>query len=118
MNNIKEVMIDKEFKFNLTEQEFAEKGKEAAALSQDLSKIQYEFKEVKETFASRIKTKQAQRNLLLKCINDGFEKRTVQCNMIKDFDSKLVQYWFKGELMEERAMLEGEMQIEMKGVRS
>lgn len=111
--NPKGTKVSKPIAFDLTEKEFSEKGQEAASLSKEVRSLVGEFEGIKEDWKAKIKDREAKRDELLTVIHAKKEVRTVDTVMVKDFASKIVQYWFEGEVVEERAMTENEVQMEM-----
>jgi hypothetical protein len=105
--------MEKEFSFELTEKETAHKGLEAAALAKECAEIERDFDRVKKEFSARIKDRESRRDELLTVIDEQKELRTVEVLMTKDFNSKLVQFWFKNKVLEERAMTQQELQMEL-----
>lgn len=109
-SNPKGTKVSKEFMFKLTESESNEKGKNAAALRQEVKDLELQFEEVKETWKAKIKTREAKRDELLDVVHAQEEKRIVDSILVKDFESKEIQYWFEGEIVEKRTMTANEMQ--------
>lgn len=110
---VKGIRVTKEFEFDLTNEEFAERGKQAAALAGEVLSLELEFEEVKETWKAKIKSREAKRDDLLAAIRAKKEKRTVEATMVKDFDSKEIQYWVGGAIVERRTMTAEELQQDL-----
>lgn len=104
--------VTKEFEFKLTEAEFSEKGKSAAALSREVTDLKVQFEEVKDTWNAKIKTRAAKRDDVLAVIHAKKEKRTVDAVLVKNYDAKEIEYWFEGEVLERRTMTDSELQVE------
>jgi hypothetical protein len=97
-------IVTKTLTFTLTETEIANRGRDAADTRSELTEIMAEFEEIKQDFKGRIGAREAMLTSLLRTIKRGTEERTVECEMVKDFDRMTVQYVFNGAIMEERAM--------------
>lgn len=106
--------VTKEFLFKLTQAEFADKGQEAAARCKEAEKLSSQFEEVKTEWKAKITAVEAKRDELLAVIHAKEEKRTVDAILVQDFEGKRIQYWFEGRVIEERAMTEAELQMELK----
>jgi hypothetical protein len=109
--------VTKEFEFKLTVTEIADKGKQAAALFKEIKGLDVEFEAVKDEWKAKIKDREAKRDDLLGVINAGVELRQTESVMVKNFDTRTVEYWVEVEgdwdLVESRAMTESESQTEM-----
>lgn len=111
--NIKEQEISKKLTFELTQEEIANKGRDAAKLSKELFELELDFDDVKKAWKARISAKSQELSKTLKVIDAGTEDREVVCTCRKDYDSLTVQYIYGGKLMEERAMSIEERQLEL-----
>lgn len=105
--------VSKDLTFKLTETEFADKGKKAAALNLDLFKTNTEFEDIKKDFKSRIAATELEIAKTLKVIREGEETRNVRCQMVKKFEENRIEYVFNGTVMESRTMEAYERQMEM-----
>ena len=105
--------VTKEFLFDLTEQEFAEKGKAAAALCQEVKDLDVQFEEVKDNWKAKIKAREAKRDDILAVIHAKKEKRSVESVLVKNYDTKEMEYWFEGKVVERRTMTADEVQTEL-----
>lgn len=104
--------VTKDFIFKLTEAEFAEKGRNAAALAGEVAELELQFAEVKENHKAKIQAREAARDEALALIRAKEESRTVDAIMVKNFDEKEIQYFYAGELIESRTMTYDELQDE------
>ena len=103
--------ITKEFTFKLNDKEVADRGRAAGKLRREINALVAELEEIKAERTAAIKAKAAERDHHLSVIDDGKENRLVEVEMRKNFEAKLIQYYFKGALLEERAMSPEEMQM-------
>jgi hypothetical protein len=104
--------VTKDFVFKLTEAEFAEKGRNAAALAGEVAELELQFAEVKENHKAKIQAREAARDEALAIIRAKEETRTVDAILIKNFDEKEIQYFYAGEVIESRTMTYDELQDE------
>lgn len=112
-SDMQEKIVDKELNFKLTEEDFAEKGKEAGRLAGELNKLNIEFDAVKKQWKEKLNEKEAELSKVLGTIRRGDEDRMVKCVMRKDFTRHVVQYLFNGDVMHEREMKMDERQMEL-----
>lgn len=96
--------------------------KERALLAHDLSTGYSELLELKDEkasvvsdFNSRIKEQEANLKATNRKLRDGYEQREAECGVTRDFDKMKVYYHdlMTGELVKERAMLPGDMQLDL-----
>jgi hypothetical protein len=104
--------VTKDFVFKLTEAEFAEKGRNAAALAGEVAELELQFAEVKENHKAKIQAREAARDEALAIIRAKEETRTVDAILVKNFDEKEIQYFYAGEVIESRTMTYDELQDE------
>jgi len=105
--------VERELKFKLTESEFAEKGKQAAEASKKLAELEFEFEMVKRKWKGQIEGQTEIVHSILSVIHAGEEKRHVDCTERKDFEKFVVEYIYRGEIMENRPMQMHERQLEI-----
>jgi hypothetical protein len=105
--------IQKEFTFALNDKDVSKKASEAAKLVNEANKLQVQKDEMNELFKTRISDRRVRSDELLAVIHQKTEKRTVEVTMTKDFNSKLIQYWHQGQMLEERAMTPDETQMNL-----
>jgi len=108
-----EHLVTERLTFKLTQEEYADKGKEAAEKAKELGEVEREFESIKKRFKGRIEEKQGELDDILKTIHRGEEERTVECVQVKDYKRHIVSYVFKGEVMKERPMEMHERQMEL-----
>lgn len=103
--------LKKEFTFPLTQSDRADLGSKAADLSGQIAKEYAELDEIKKEKTAAIRAKEAERDNFLAIIRARKENRVVEATVIRNFEAKLVQYWYQGKLLEERAMTADECQM-------
>lgn len=111
--NPKGKLVKHSLKFNLTDEEKAKRGLEAADLNADIAELTIEKKIATDEYSAKIKDRTARRNDLLKQVKDGVENREVECIEVKNFDAGKVEYYFEGEKMHERELTEEDKQLEL-----
>lgn len=99
--------------FKLTEQELAEKAKEAGKLRHGLNQLLVQFSEVSRDWKNRIKkAEQELINLELVC-HEGKEQRSVTCLEVLNDASNAIEYYYNGELVETRAANDNDRQKQL-----
>lgn len=111
--DVQEKQIEKYLNFKLTEQDFADKGKDGGKLAGELNDLEAQFDAVKKQWKEKIDTKQAELDVVLTTIRRGNEDRKVICIEQKDFVGHVVNYIFNGEIMHQRPMEMNERQLEL-----
>jgi hypothetical protein len=110
---VQEKVIEKYLNFKLTEEDFADKGKEAGKISGELNKLEAEFDRIKKEWKEKIEEQEAALSLIHSTIRRGDEDRKVICVEQKDFAKYVVNYVFNGEIMHSRPMEMSERQMEL-----
>ncbi len=105
--------VNKEVWFDLSDAQIAEKAREAAKVSKEVGDLEAEAKDTSASYKSRISKKELEVRGLMQVINAGKESRYCFCDMEKNFERNVVQFYFEGKLVEERAMTHEERQLEM-----
>lgn len=111
--DIEEKLVTKELEFKLTQPEFAEKGKKAAAMAMEIANLEYEFNDAKKAAKGRIDAKKQELSMALRTIRAGVENRQVECTMQKDYVRHVVSYIFNGTVMHQRPLEMSERQMEL-----
>lgn len=110
--------VTKEIDFKLNMVEFAEKGKEAARLCKEIRDLDIQFDGVKQEWKAKIQDREAKRDDLLTVIHAKVERRSAETVMVKNFESKEIEYYHQADgewtIVERRTMTESELQTEMK----
>lgn len=105
--------IEKELEFTLTQEEIAEKGKQAAKYAQEQGEMERQFDKVKKEWTGKINKLEIAVSNELSVIRSGKELRMVECTEEKNFEKKTVRYIWKGKTMLERDMTLNETQMAM-----
>lgn len=102
-------------KVMLTADEERHLGKESALQRQLATRITDEFDGVKADFKSRLERCEAEQNRLSVLLNNGYELRDVECEVISDFKSGQISVvrLDTGEEVEVRPMTEEERQRDL-----
>lgn len=111
--DVQDTVVEEFLDFKLTEDDFAEKGKEAGRTSGELSQLENQFDTVKKDWKEKIENKEGELSVILRTIRAGTEKRKVKCIKQKDFQAHMVRWIFDGQVMHERAMELNERQMEL-----
>jgi hypothetical protein len=109
--------IKRALPFKLTDAEKARKAEQAANLNQKLAEAVEKKKEAVSHHTAGIKNLQAQISERLRCIQDGTERREVQCIEVKNYEGNVVEFWFEGKMLESRPMTADDRQTTMKIVK-
>lgn len=111
-----EVKIVKEhLKCILTEKEIKESGANLARFHSEISDLENQKKSVVSDFKSKIEKATAEADIEARKIQNGYEYRSVECEVQKIFDEKVVQVvrTDTGEIIKQRAMTPDELQEKM-----
>lgn len=106
-------LVKKEVLFELTESEFAERSKIMASLDEQIHQLEREAENMKKRFKAEIELLSGQRRHVSKIVKAGQEIRVVDCTEVQDVEKYLVNYWYRGKLVEQRAMTPDERQLEL-----
>lgn len=101
---VTEEKIQHRVTFALSEEDFAEKGKQVAALNSEISKLNYEFDGAKRTHKAAVALREEEIEQLLTTIRRGKEDREVECVKSYDYEHGIVRFFHAGKVVEERAM--------------
>lgn len=102
------------FSFQLTTEETAKKGLRAAELAVEIVTKEEEANSVKDKFKGEVATLRREQAGLHRTIRAGSEQREVDCEEVKDWDRLLVEWKYKGDVMESRPMTAEERQVKLK----
>lgn len=101
-------------KYDFTPDEIRAKAKSLAIACSDKSNLEDQKKEMTSSFKYKIDGKDAEINSLSTQISNGYEMRSVKCDVKKIFKQGIKEYYYEGELVETRKMLESDYQLEIK----
>lgn len=96
--------------FPLSDEERAKLGDKSAKLEGEIESLEEKKKAEAKKWNDDIKHKRKLVRKYAKEITTGREERDVECVEDKDFEKKKVYYWYKGEVVAERAMVEADQQ--------
>jgi hypothetical protein len=97
--------------FKLTDEEKARKAEAAANLNEELEAAVAAKKVEVEKHTVKIKGLTNKISNTLKAIQTGEERKEVQCTEVKNFEKNLVEYVFKGQVLETREMTAEDRQL-------
>lgn len=99
--------------FKLGDEEKARKGEIAAGLNKKLEEA-VEAKNVDmKKHGAKIKDLTSKVSAQLKMINEGVERRVVQCTAVKNYEGDVIEYWFEGQIMETVKMKDSDRQLNL-----
>ena len=107
--------IKERLKYDFTDTEKLELGRELARELGELNQFEDELKEVKASYKAKIEKSQAAINYNSHKIYSGYEYRLIDCELIKDFDAKYIMKvrLDTGETFDGRPMTADELQQSM-----
>lgn len=108
--------VRERFTFPLSSDELVTKGQEAADLNKQVSEKEYTLSIYKKERKAEIDNLRSNINSTLKVIAAKAENREVECDKIYNYDRKVIEYVYHGELMKERAMDQLEAQTQFSNV--
>ena len=112
MSNVESSKETRSLKCLLLQSEKLQKAEELATVTQQLAQLEEEKKEVSDRMKSRITEASARQSVLAATVASGYEYRQTDCEILRDWEGKriIVTRLDSGEVIEERAMLENELQ--------
>lgn len=107
--------IKERLKYDFTDTEKLELGRELAREIGEMNSYENELKEVKAQYKAKIEKAQAAINLIQQKVYSGYEYRIFDCELVKDFDTKYIMKirLDTGESFGGRPMDPDELQQEM-----
>lgn len=102
------------FEFDVTEEEKAVMADEAAAIEEDITKLNRQLKAQKESLGGQIKHKAKELAEIFEAVRLGKRTKVVECEEIFDFDQNEVRYELAGQVLRARPMEEQERQLQFK----
>lgn len=97
-------IVNKDVPVKLTEDDFARMGKLAADKGAALRSAKDELDRLKKSHKAKIDTLTSELDATLRAIADGEEVRNVECEEVYRFEQNVVETWFNGDRVNERAM--------------
>jgi len=99
--------------FPLNDEEVSKLGHKAAKLEGEIESLEEKKKAEAKKWNDDIKSKRKTVRKIAKEITSGKQDRDVECTEVKNFDTKKVEYWHEGAVVQERAMTEADKQLNM-----
>jgi hypothetical protein len=110
--------------FDLTKDELLKKADLVAAKYGELKAMEIKFEITKKSMKGTIDTLTEEVNTLLETIKTKKEKREIRCQVFKDYDLKVAQYFYdnpiskKTELVKERPLDRFELQMHLDDIKA
>lgn len=101
-------------KYDFTKEELQSKAKQLAVACNDKAQLEDQKKETMSSFKYKIDGKDAEINSLSTQISNGYEMKTVKCDVKKIFKQGVKEYYYEGVLYETKKMTESDYQLEIK----
>lgn len=111
--NIRRAKIKKSFDFALHPLDFDRLTLEHGEITTKISDLEGELEDKKKELKGAIDKLTAEMNRLNRLFRHRKETREVESDVLFDFNSGIVSYWHRGQMLEERAMTGDERQVEM-----
>jgi hypothetical protein len=92
--------------------EIAQKSTQLAETCGDKLRLIEEKKSVNSNYKAKIDEKDSIVSLLSSHITNGYEIKTVECDVEYDYDAGLKRYFFQGVLYDTRSMDDNDRQLE------
>ena len=112
-----EKKFENEFiKYTFTENEKKEIAIEMAQKVANLQQAEDDKKAVASDFKSQIDGIQASVNSAATKLNNGYEMRSIKCEMVPNWDKKMWEYWsveYPSEKVKEKAMTANDLQMKL-----
>jgi len=102
----------------LTEEEKQKISRNLARDTMALHNLELEKKSVMSSYKDKADKAQLAVNISARLINDGYDFREVDCEVVRDYGEKII-YWIRtdtGETVESREMTRSELQLRLKDV--
>jgi hypothetical protein len=93
----------------LTETEKLDYGQQAGSMEKMIAEEETKRKDIN----AKLKEYKTERHRLLTAIEEGEEERTIECEVEMDFENNIVNYLYRGEVVEQRKMEESDRQIKL-----
>lgn len=103
----------REIDFLFTPDELQQQGKRLAIAFQDKCKIEEEKKQTNDVYKTKIDAKQTEIDVLIEQVTVGYERKTVTVEVIRNFESGMREYWYKGEKRGEEPLKAHDHQLDI-----
>lgn len=100
-------------RYSFTPYEIAQKSTQLAETCGDKSRLAEEKKSVMSDYKAKIDAKDSVIGLLSNHITNGYEIKSVECDVEYDFHAGLKRYFWQGELYDTRPMDDNDRQLEI-----
>lgn len=100
-------------RYTFDKNELAQKSTQLAETCGEKSRLVEEKKSVNSDYKAKIDAKDSIIGLLSSNITNGYEIKTVECEVECDYDKGLKRYYYQGVLYETVAMSDEDRQLEM-----
>ena len=104
--------ITREFDVKLDGKEIEKKAHEIADIQQEVEQFEAEQKESNAAFKTKIDERYKKIGELCKAVRSGVETRTLEAEMVKDFNAATKRYFVDGKQIHEEAMTADELQLD------
>lgn len=101
------------FNHRFTDSEIREKSAQLADTCIQKKAIEDEKKTVMSDYTHKLNAKEAEINLISNSISSGFEKKTVTCEVRKDFPKGEKTYWHEGDHIGTEKLTAADHQLQM-----
>lgn len=98
-------------RYQFSKEETAKHSSELAEACAEKQAIEAEKKSMASTLKAKIDAQDSRIGLLSKYITTGYDHRSVECIIKKDFVKGVKEYYFQGELMDTAPMTEEDYQL-------
>lgn len=100
-------------KLSLTEKERLELGEKAGTLSANLDAARSAFAEMRDGWKEQIDALVDQLHEVLAALHSGKIERTVECQVVYDKSTRMIQHLYQGEIVSEKPATEDDLQMEI-----
>lgn len=100
-------------RYSFSKDEVAQKSTQLAETCGEKSHLVDEKKSVMSDYKAKIDAKDSIIGLLSNHITNGYEIKTVECEVEMDYDKGLKRYFYQGVLYDTRAMDDNDRQLEL-----
>lgn len=105
--------MQREITLDLSKEDIAALGSEAAEAEKQVTLLEIEFDGVKKEYGVKIKKIEAQMRTLLEKIRGGTRTEVVECKEVRNYHEGKVSYFMGEKLVEERTMDADELQQDL-----
>lgn len=99
--------------YRFSQDEINDKSKRLALACQDIASIEDEKRQMTTSFKFKIDGKQSEINILSNEIANGYEMKTVTCDVHRNFTTGKREYWHEGKMYHTESLTAQDHQIEL-----